>query len=191
MGDLLRRRTMVKKTSAPPVPGLLYKWDFTKSITDEIQHLTATGTFETTSEGVYLSTVNSYVMFSDLFASNHSYQFDITANSVPSRGNSHGRFIMITTERGFIYRSTGYWSFWAGNWDAHDTSKTNINAIVGKTVTLYVDANNYWHIYIDGVSFLDWNAPCDGTNLQIGSGQNSLYGITVSGVRIYEGEVLT
>ena len=98
---------------------------------------------------------------------------------------------MATSANGFIYRSTGVWSFYTGTW--YDTSITDPNFFDDCIVKLYVDSDNIWHIYKDnvqifqssvGLSVGGFSGTAGGT-IGLGSTSSSINNAIIKKVKIY------
>ena len=108
---------------------------------------------------------------------------------------THRRFVMATSDAGLIYRSNGKWAFYSGSWN--ESIITDGSYFDDSTVGIYIDSNNYWHIYKDGVLAYEPNMSRElsyYTNcslLYLGSTGNSINNARITGIRVYIGNHYT
>lgn len=138
--------------------------------------------------GATFNDANDYIPLTDLITNNFTMYVDVTSMDLPST-NEHQRFIMTRGDSGLIYRNTGYWGVYASSdWVMSDI--TDPKYFDNSTVRIYIDSNNKWHIFKNGVEiFTNLNITFSGTLLAIGStsGENIRNAI-ISGVRVYPGD---
>jgi len=129
------------------------------------------------------------------FAGGMTLYLDVASMQLAS--GDHRRFIMANTDRGFIYRSTGKWSFYNGSWE--DSSITDGAFFDGAKVKVYVDANNKWHIYKDNILAFE---PTGAQEIAVPAGNNNNYtgpfigstsgqvviNAVFTGLRVYQGD---
>lgn len=129
------------------------------------------------------STYNGYILI-PFARAGMTIIFDVTSMTLAS--GSHRRFVMGTASTGFIYRSTGVWSFYASStWE--NTSITDGSYFDNSTVKVYIDDQNKWHIYKDNVLVFEPAialAP-DVSACRIGSNFNSIYNTVISNLIVY------
>lgn len=162
------------------------EWDFTSSYIGTIRNLEATHSTNTTrtSEGVIFNDASDYVKL-PLMYDGLTIEIDIGEMTLPSL-SSHQRFIMSTAEKGFIYRSTGYWAFYNGSWV--DSSESDRSFFNNSTLKIKIDSDGIWSIYKNDVL---WWSPSlalkiDTSSIMIGSsGGQSITSAKISGARIY------
>lgn len=172
-----------------------YDWDFKTSMVDSISGVEVT-TIDApqTSDGLTFDRVSSYAKI-PWWIKEQSYntrpttiEVDVGAMDLQNT-TDHQRFIMATDSTGFIYRNTGAWSLYGTFW-ATDSNITDPNFFANSTVKVVIDENNYWHIYKDNVLVYEPNQKLYlgmGTSTNqylIGSNSQSIYNITIEGLRI-------
>lgn len=117
---------------------------------------------------------------------NISLFIDVEKLQLTSDNNK--RFIMGEYNQGLIYRNTGAWGFYGGTSAWEMTELTDGNLFDGSTVKVYIDGDNKWHIYKDGVLIFEPVNALPITTLTIGSyNGNSIQGGIITGARIYNG----
>lgn len=130
---------------------LIHSFDFTQGLSDSVGELTATvnGSATQDSDGVHLTTVTDYVGLGGLeTATNRAYEIDI--GTMERIGTAHGRLLAQDGAAGFMYRSTGYWTWWSANGWCESTGITGFADLANKTVRLEVDEAGYQTLYVDG-----------------------------------------
>lgn len=129
------------------------------------------------------------------FSGGMTLYLDVTSMQLAS--GDHRRFIMADSAKGLIYRSTGKWAFYNGNWE--DSAITDGDFFDGAKVKVYVDANNKWHIYKDNILVFEptgaqvINVPTGSTTNYAGPFIGSYGGQVVinavfAGLRVYHGD---
>ena len=98
---------------------------------------------------------------------------------------THRRFVMVTSDSGFIYRSTGVWSFYASNW--YDSEITDPTYFDNCKLKIYIDSDRKWHVYKDNVLVYEPNTTYPIYELYLGMTSNSLVGSIIKALRIYNG----
>lgn len=169
---------------------LIADWDFKSSLTDSINSLAATLTGATRdSNGVSITGATNAINFLNRIKANaRTYEIKIGSMTLDSLANHH-RFFMPVYNRGLIYRSTGYWSFYNGSW-ATDSTIASYDYFANSTMKIIIDINGYWHIYKDDTLVYEPNGAYMindvSGNLMIGStdGQ-SCTGVIIEGVKVY------
>lgn len=186
-----------------PEPDYLYKWDFTKSLTDEIEGLTSevrgNATF-TPGEGVTIGSQGGY-LYSNCIAMKVGYTIEIDFSTCTKAfSNVHGRLITVNGvgDSGFIYRNMSPSSRWqvyrsGKGWRNYTTTNQNSDIFSGKTLKMTFLENNMIKVYSDNILVYDGESILYNDlyteKLNIGSedGQN-FYNMTITGIRIYENE---
>jgi len=162
------------------------EWDFTSSYIGTIRNLEATHSTNTTrtDEGVIFNDASDYVKL-PLMYDGLTIEIDIGEMTLPSL-SSHQRFIMSTAEKGFIYRSTGYWAFYNGSWV--DSSESDRSFFNNSTLKIKIDSDGIWSIYKNDALWWTPSLPLkiDTSSIMIGSsGGQSITSAKISGARIY------
>lgn len=136
------------------------------------------------SNGANFNSTSSYFRLGQPKNNEQTIEVDVTKLQLTS--GTHRRFIMSNETDGFIYRSTGVWGFYTGNWD--DSSITDGSFFDNSTVGIYIDVNMKWHIYKDGVLvFEPRRALTVNYAFWIGSSDNSINNAIIPAVRLYFG----
>lgn len=185
----------------------LYKWDFTKSLTDEIQSQTAALSGATQdSNGLHFSSSDHKAELCPIDMRGKTIEIDIS--SIDWKGGS-SHISLITTSSSndpcgiLFYWQNNYWTarYWntssgSGAW-SRDRYGINTSDMNGHTIKL-VCKNDSVKLYIDDVAKNTVSIDGDISNpnnhsLIIGkTGTNayykSLYDMTITGVRIYANE---
>jgi len=133
------------------------------------------------SNGATFSTTNGIIPI-PIAWSDMTIELDVASMSLTS--DSHRRFIMATSNSGFIYRNTGVWAFYNGYWE--NSNITDGNFFDNCTVKVIIDNNNFWHIYKNGV--LVWEprlAQELGNDTSIGASSSSINNAVITKMRIY------
>lgn len=185
----------------PPEHNYLYKWDFTKSLVDEINNTPAYIYDGVTKEndGLKIPNGDGHILVSTggLLKVGYTYEIDIANMEKKFSAGTHGRFIMRNYSEGFIFRhQTSQWEVYNGGWKNYTKTSSEANVFNNKTMKIIIyDANNM-EIYANdelvykGDGFL--NNDITNEPMYIGSSDvnnsMSFYDVTISGVRIYENE---
>lgn len=81
-------------------------------------------------------------------------------------------------------RNQGKWGFYSGSWQY--TEIADINYFSNSTLKVYIDSNNKWHFYKDGVLFFEPNAAVAPNGVwSVGANNISCIGLTITGIRVY------
>lgn len=185
-----------------PEPDYLYKWDFTKSLTDEIQGLTseARGNASfTVGTGVTIGSQGGY-LYSNCIALKVGYTIEIDFSTcIKAFSNVHGRLITVHSvdDSGFIYRNQSQpkWEVYrqGRGWRTYTTAIQDSDIFSGKTLKMIFLENEMMKVYSDNILVYNGGSllynDADNERFNIGSrdGQN-FYNMTITGVRIYENE---
>ena len=170
------RRQILGFKPQTPVTGLLYSWDFTKSLVDSVQNLEAVDNSQGTvltrdSEGLHFTVGRQELVLPWVYGANRAYEVDVASFVYGGGSNAHIRFICfgvangtdditkINSNTGLIYRKNSNNSQWAGWWSSWDMFLSSWpdykdrNAISGKTVRVELDSDYKMSVYIDGVFY--------------------------------------
>lgn len=140
--------------------------------------------------GAVFDSTSDYIPLNMPEKKNITIEVDVAMMQLSS--GTHRRFIMATDANGFIYRSNGKWAFYNGNWTESDI--TDGSYFDNSTVGVYIDTDNYWHIYKNGVlvyepslsQALNYNYYYN--CLLIGSyTDNTINNARITGIRVYIG----
>ena len=195
---------------------MLYKWDFTQSLTDEKQSAVAqTNDVTQDSSGAYFSSKNSTILFpAGTYGYNRRFEFDIASGGSWQTGGTYpnGYFVGVSDQTSVTpssgkgkhalawYGSTG-WHMHIDAWeDIVDSSvKLTKNLFDGKTVFMESSSTGTIKVgYVsDGADVVVAESTATiltsyATQLVIGrastkdSNQQSMFGYTVTAVRVYE-----
>lgn len=181
-------------------PRLLYNWDFTKSLTDTVSNQTAVlnGTATQDSNGIALVAHTDYVTLGTLYAVGRTYELDIAdSGTFTTMNNGNGRLLMHNPPSnwgasqqhslGVCYRgASATWALYENTWALPETVHA-LESIKGKTVK-YVVTESAVEFYIDETliaSVLTYVT--EDRTMTIGAEANTLIGVTVTGLRVYEG----
>ena len=206
-GDIASGKTAyvngTKLTGTGGGSALLADWDFTSSLTDSVNGFTATlgGAATQDSTGVSIPNLNSYITFPLVTkAVFRTYEIDMGSMSYYGGSGANRRLFMFNGGGGFIYRTTGKWSFFdrnsGGTW-ATDSSLSSFDYFANSTIKIFIDENGYFHIYKDGMLVYEPNRPFYsasdfyGVTYGIRLGMDTYSGASsvITGFRIYEGQV--
>ena len=181
---------------ADTTENLLYSWDFTKSLTDSLSGEVATlnGSATQDSDGVHLTALTDYIGLGGLVtAVNRAYELDM--GNMERSGNQHGRLLIHDGTAGFMYRNSGYWTWWSGPGWCDSTGLTAFDDIANKTIRIEVDASGYQTLYVDGnqvatsslvVGGSATNKEYEGYAITIGSSAGNSAAIsTIKALRVY------
>lgn len=169
-------------------------WDFTSgSLIDSIGGLQATinDGVSQSSAGLTITGLKGAVSIPNKVKGNlRTYEVDFGSMEFDTGSTVHHRLFMPTYNKGVIYRSTGYWSFYNGSW-ATDSTLTDYDFFANSTMKVTVDLDGNWKVYKDGILVyepsLAYDFKGESGALMIGStdGQ-SCVGVTVEAIRIYQ-----
>lgn len=195
----------IEITASAEYVAILYNWDFTNSLTDTLQGVTATTNAVQDSNGVTFTAANKYIILSSSVSLlNKTVEIDVSSRSTYSGTSTHGRIFAISTSSttsvgavpAFLRHKSGYWVFYSGSaFDETHLAQAG-NYFTGKTLRIYISNTRIATVSVssDGSSFdtvlTSTVALSKYTGLVIGgSTSDSLNGLVVTGVRIYEGEL--
>lgn len=136
----------------------LENWDLTESFIGKIHGIIAQKSgVNITEDGAVLSGQTSYIRTLTMAVPG---EIEIKTGDLHIVSGYHRRFIMYgnkDTGTGLLYRNTGVWSFYNGDWadsSEHDTAFFN-----NCTVKVVIDSEFKWHIYKNGILFWEPNIP--------------------------------
>ena len=174
---------------------MLHNWDLTKGLVDSItKQIAVLGGASRKSNGLTISNANQYADFPDVWGTDRTIEIDVS--SYVRGGTGHSRLFTyryfsgntLGRGNGFIYRSTGKWSFYKGSWS--DFESSDATYISGKMIKFSITANGDTSIYVNGtllgtVSGVSFNR--GDYTMGFGSESSSGYTCTITGIRVYEG----
>jgi len=149
---------------------LLYRWDFTESLTDTVSGLAATAEVTTKADGcgevpvqdstgVHFTGIGQALNFGNIFALGRTYEIDVAELDSQGDDTKNMRFFTLwqgpgsDAVSGFLFRHTyNYWSVYSGGWANNPYGLTDRNEFSGKTVTLKIAADGACELLVDGVS---------------------------------------
>lgn len=164
-------------------------WDFTK-----YGSVTINGVVFSTSGATFNEYTDFILLFGYLDSSpagdnpfnDVTIYIDVDSTNIIA-ASTHRRFIMTSSQKGFIFRSNGYWSFYSDNSWSADSEISDPNYFSNCKLKIYVDSNNYWHIYKDNVLVYEPTVPSQLKTLLIGSSNDSFGVGVITGARLYKG----
>lgn len=181
----------------------LYEWDFTSSMVDSVQGITAVSDVTRDSNGIYFSGGQKYVKLPDVYAKGRTFWLSFTDFNTRNGGTNgaNGRIITASTSEnsgsygsGFIYRNNGTMAFYIKNnpgWDTSVSSAGKYDYFKNSTLKMYVDADGMATVYKDSALVLAAGHAI--TYLQTGhvvvGGSNSDYAaeLRLTHARVYDG----
>lgn len=106
---------------------------------------------------------------------------------IDSAYGNHQRFVMGSTTNGLIYEKTNHvWGIWNGNsWEYSEISDADF--FDNCTIKVYVDTNNVWHIYKNGVLAIEGVTGFSSSTFIIGASEYSIKDAVFYGARLYNG----
>ena len=150
----------------PSTPTWLVNMDFT-GINDAY---TVNGVTYNSNGAVFDSTTD-YIALPFIHSGGVEIEIDVSAMNLDT--GQHRRFLSSDTNKGFYYsRATGKWTFYNGT--DYSTDIADGAYFANSTVKIIVDANNYWHIYKDGVLVFEPAGALALKNVCVGSSSASL-----------------
>lgn len=182
-----------------PEPDYLYKWDFTKSLTDEIAGVTVSlrGNATKNENGIFINDSASYVSLNinDILTQNQVVimEFDI-GEMTDENGDAHGRFLMWQSETGLILdrnKNPKQWDIFGLTWNFSQPPTTNSSIFSNSTLKLVlknIDVEIYVNnIYITKITVAGYGQL---VNFRyIGSGSQSFHNVNIKALRIWTEEV--
>lgn len=164
------------------------EFDFTK-VASKTYHGVTYGT-----SGAVFDNANDYIQFGDIIDAmldkTNGFTIEVDVAAMQLTSGAHRRFVMATTDKGFIYRSTGKWAFYNNSWEEGSFSGvTDGNLFDNSTVKVYVDVNNLWHIYKDGVLLFEpsLSLAVSFKDFCLGATSTSINNATITAIRFYSG----
>ena len=200
----------VSEYAAEPI----YDWDLKTSLTDSVNGVTAstTGTF-TSGTGIVLNDNNQYCDFGTTYGVNRTYEIDMDefGDNTSFGSQLYRRLFMVDTDAntssggaGLILGKgtrSGWWAYLGSSWDSTAINEGSYDSVDGKTVKVYVDSSSKLHVYTKNIGDPNSSYVLFGestgaiksfTNGHIYVGSSTgdyVQPLTISGLRIYEGEV--
>lgn len=180
---------------------LLYNWDFTTSLTDTVEGISATLANGATqsSSGVTIAGETQHIKIPINFRLGHTYELDI-ASMNKEFTSGHGRLFMINNSEGFAKQNGSSWKWYSdGMWSisggSADFSTATLRFTFGRTFNVYGDSQTVKRspatIYNNNVLYLRSDNTCQSSsntvNITIGGTSASFYTMVITGFRIYEG----
>ena len=182
-----------------PEPDYLYKWDFTKSLTDEIAGITVSlgGNATKNENGIFITDRTSYVSLNidDIYTDNQTIimEFDIGEMTDDNGNNAHGRFLMWREDTGLIFNNNYIpkeWDIYGDSWTYSQPRITNGSIFSNSTlkvvlknidVEIYVNNTYITKNVVKGYSML--------VNFRyIGSSSQSFHNVNIKALRIWTEE---
>lgn len=136
--------------------------------------------------GAYFSTNAAYIWL-PFSASGRTIEIDISTSEMTSNDirSLISQWATGSSHLGLAWHSaTGKWGFYINSWQ--DTDISDINYFANSTLKVYIDSNNKWHFYKDGVLFFEPNAAVAPNGVwSVGANNISCIGLTITGIRVY------
>lgn len=191
----------------------LYDWDFTESLVDSVGNVTAVLTGCTRdSSGVKFTSANQAIKLGSdkITITNKTYIIDIPSMTLTDGGTNHARLLCsdtadVQTDTGaaaFVYRHNNGWTVYSGSTWGTSFNKTTypIDFFNNKRLKIYIGTDlklkvSYANIGSDeftniGTISLAFESTYEDGYLVIGGNRNNnLSPVTISAIKIYEGEV--
>ena len=163
----------------------LYNWDFTQSLTDSVQGVTATLYNATFIQGVGVSitAVGQRINFNKQLRQGWTLEIDLTTSWTSGK-----RFINANSDSGFLYIDNRWICYYVGE-KTYTTTSNDADVFSGKTLKMILTSPTDCKVYADdtlvyeGYSFL--TAADSVLNFNMGAGAYGFYNMTITGVRIY------
>lgn len=180
---------------------LLYNWDFTNSMTDTVSGLTPTlqNNAAQDANGLSITQANAYANFGAIAKRGMTFELDITADSNLNTGTAHGRLLCFSKSNsalddGVLWRGGNY-NYWgtylSSGWGKGQLS-TDPNVFSGKTMTTVINEDGTVDVYADTELLVKTNDVVDfesGGYVTVGSSSIAAIGVTITGMRIYDGTI--
>lgn len=180
---------------------VLYNFDFTQGLTDSVSGVNAVlaGTATQDANGVHLNDENDQLKLSFVVSPSTHIEYDLKSAELTMGGN--GRLLTFATSAtansssaGLLWRNGYGWAFYTTSGWGPTINAEEKTCMSGKTLTLSFDANLIASLYVDGVFWAKASATFCNINhehyafMGSASGSQSAYPVTVSAVRVYDGE---
>ena len=159
----------------------LFEIDFSKAIES------FSSDYVTINNGIASFTTTASYITMPFCGSGRTIEVDV--DEVATTGTTTRRFIITgdsASGYGFGLRNNSEWGFWSGSWQL--TGNTDKTIFDGKTVKVYIDSSNKWHVYRDGVLTFESTIAISQSSLWTigGSGASQgPIGLSIKAVRIY------
>lgn len=194
---------------------LLYKWDFTKSLTDSVGGITmtllnsnnnpsslptrdSTGLHFTAAEQVASCAINTSAK------NGWSYELDIASAEFAGSAGNHKRLLVLNDGVDLIiFRQAQGLKIYRGNWinytlEDGQTLPTSTNDFSGKTIKIHTSTSGTAYFYIDGVllgsagfagaGYVYSSLQIGGHTTGAGTDGNQIHNMTITALRIYNEE---
>ena len=198
---------------------LLYKWDFTKSLTDSVSNAemvlasSNSGTLPTRDSGGLHFTDACQIAYCDGYSGGFcrglSYEMDIASASFAGTSSNHKRLLMFGSSLnvgGMIFRNNGPLQVYKASWYAYTaesgkTIPTSMDDLSGHTVKIYLASDRNVYLYIDKVligTITAWQSQ-DNSFAGIGIGGdktgaqstgNQIHNCVITALRVYNEEAV-
>ena len=182
---------------------ILYNFDFKQGLTDSVSGVNAVlaGTAIQDADGVHLNGPDDQLKLSFVVSPSTHIEYDLKAAELAMNGN--GRLLTFGvsataagTTSGFMWRNGNGWAFYTTSGWGSTINAEEKTCMSGKTLTLSFDANLIASLYVNGVFWAKATATFCGVSnnnkhyafIGSASGSQSAYPVTVSAVRVYDGE---
>lgn len=175
-------------------PTYLYKWDFTKSLTDEVAGAVATLGNATFTEGTGV-TGNGYIKLGNYIHNyiGKTYEIDF-ASFEKTNTNRLSRVLGLSSNSFFAYDDQVGYICKKNNTEQTYTSTSNTTSFTNKTLKLVFVSDSSLMVYLDDTLIYDGGTFVSETNTTFYIGDSAgtsvlaMETFTVTGVRIYENE---
>lgn len=175
----------------------LYKWDFTKSLTDEVAGAVATMDNETIfTEGVGITGNGWIKLGDDIIHKPIGKIYEIDFASFEKTKNNFSRVLGVDRRNYFGYDGRSYYASVLSGVEQTFTTSSNIVSFTNKTLKLVFVSDSSLQVYLDDTLFYDGkpfvSTNTSATTFYIGNptedSTKAMETFTVTGVRIYENE---
>ena len=182
----------------PPEPDYLYKWDFTKSLTDEIAGVTVSllGNATKNENGIFINDDSSYVALNinDIINQDQVVimEFDI-GEMTDDNGNAYGRFLIWREDTGLIFNHNYIpkeWGIIGNSWTHSQPSITDGSIFSNSTLKVILKKVDV-EIYINNTYITKITTTGYGRLVnfrQIGSSSRSFHNVNIKALRIWTEE---
>jgi hypothetical protein len=170
----------------------LYKWDFTKSLVDEIKGVEASLSDATRDDyGVHISSSSSKCILFDREIDSNGLTLEVEVGDIPNNwgAGTHGRFLMYDNSNGYIYRGNGIigWSVYTGGWKNSSISWPFVDfedIFANKTVKFVFHSDSF-DVYLNDALIQTFVDSYKYLFKQIGSNSQASYNFTIKTLKVY------
>ena len=172
----------------------IYSWDLTQSLVDS-KTGKVISLFGATQDSnrLHLNTANDYALIDGGLLYVSGKRVEIEFGECTDGGfDTHGRLIRFGTsadatsfDHGLCWRSTGYWSVYAGSWKTVTNQLTDKVVINNSKVTLIFNSDDTLTAKIGDVVVHD-NVSCTYRYIAIGASSQAYYNATIKSIKVYE-----